>query len=39
MRKRMASAALARAQREFNVTTMAERMLALYQDVLKTKKP
>lgn len=38
MRKRMASAALARAQREFNVTTMAERMLALYQDVLKDKK-
>ena len=38
LRQRMAAASLARAQTEFNVTTMAERMLALYQHVLSSKK-
>jgi rhamnosyl/mannosyltransferase len=37
LRQRMSQAALARAQGEFNVTTMAARMYDLYQDVLSTK--
>ncbi len=37
LRQRMAAAALARAQQEFNVTTMAARMLDLYENVLATK--
>jgi rhamnosyl/mannosyltransferase len=39
LRQRMSRAALARAQNEFNVTTMTARMYDLYQDVLSTKKP
>ena len=39
LRCRMGQAALVRAQSEFNVTTMAERMLDLYQSVLASKKP
>lgn len=39
LRQRMSDAALARAQSEFNVDTMAARMLALYEDVLSKKQP
>jgi rhamnosyl/mannosyltransferase len=39
LRARMAAAALARAQREFNVETMAARMLDLYENVLARKAP
>jgi rhamnosyl/mannosyltransferase len=38
LRCRMSKAALARARSEFNVTTMAARMLDLYQSVLEGKK-
>lgn len=37
LRQRMAAASLARAQSEFNVGTMAARMLDLYENVLATK--
>ena len=37
LRQRMAAASLARAQSEFNVGTMAARMLELYENVLATK--
>lgn len=37
LRRRMGAAALARAQSEFNVETMASRMLDLYQSILATK--
>ena len=37
LRQRMGAASLARAQNEFNQTTMATRMLALYESVLATK--
>jgi rhamnosyl/mannosyltransferase len=39
LRRRMGAAALARVRSEFEVTIMAARMLALYEDVLSTKKP
>jgi rhamnosyl/mannosyltransferase len=37
LRRHMGATALARAQSEFNVETMASRMLALYQKILATK--
>lgn len=37
LRRRMGEVALARAQNEFNVKTMAARMLELYENVLSTK--
>jgi rhamnosyl/mannosyltransferase len=38
LRRRMSAAALARAQSDFNVTTMTARMLDLYENVLSAKK-